>query len=66
MVTTIDHKRLAILYILFALAFLATGGIEATVMRFQLIRPLNDFVSPQLFNWNGAQVGRLRPAGPLA
>jgi L-asparaginase II len=24
------------------------------------------FVSPQLFNWNGAEVGRLRPAGPLA
>jgi L-asparaginase II len=24
------------------------------------------FVSPQLFNWNGAQVGRLRPTGPLA
>jgi L-asparaginase II len=24
------------------------------------------FVSPQLFNWTGAEVGRLRPAGPLA
>jgi L-asparaginase II len=24
------------------------------------------FVSPRLFNWNGAEVGRLRPAGPLA
>ena len=24
------------------------------------------FASPQLFNWNGAEVGRLRPAGPLA
>jgi hypothetical protein len=24
------------------------------------------FVSPQLFNWNGTQVGRLRPTGPLA
>jgi cytochrome c oxidase subunit I len=48
--TTVDHKRLGILHILFALAFLAIGGIEATVMRLQLIRPLNDFVSPQLFN----------------
>src|SRR5580658_7540852 len=49
-VTTVDHKRLGILYIVFALAFLVIGGVEATVMRIQLIRPHNDFVSPQLFN----------------
>jgi cytochrome c oxidase subunit 1 len=48
--TTVDHKRLGILYILFALIFLVIGGIEATIMRIQLIRPLNDFVSPQVFN----------------
>ena len=45
-VTTVDHKRLGILYILFALVFLVVGGIEATVMRMQLIRPNNDLVSP--------------------
>ncbi|HXM59247.1 MAG TPA: cytochrome c oxidase subunit I [Terriglobales bacterium] len=49
-VTTVDHKRLGILYILYALFFLVVGGIEATVMRIQLIRPHNDFVSPQVFN----------------
>jgi L-asparaginase II len=27
---------------------------------------LQPFVSPRLLNWNGAEVGRLRPAGPLA
>lgn len=27
---------------------------------------LERFVSPRLLNWNGAEVGRLRPAGPLA
>jgi L-asparaginase II len=27
---------------------------------------LSRFVSPRLFNWNGAEVGLLRPAGPLA
>src|SRR5271156_2285335 len=48
--TTVDHKRLGILYILLALAFLVIGGIEATIMRIQLIRPHNDFVSPQFFN----------------
>jgi cytochrome c oxidase subunit 1 len=49
-VTTVDHKRLGILYIAYALIFLVIGGIEATVMRIQLIRPNNDFVSPQVFN----------------
>jgi cytochrome c oxidase subunit I len=49
-VTTIDHKRLGILYVLYALAFLLVGGVEATIMRAQLIRPHNDFVSPQVFN----------------
>jgi len=49
-VTTVDHKRLGILYILFALTFLVFGGIEATIMRIQLIRPHNDFVSPEVFN----------------
>src|ERR1700736_553923 len=49
-VTTVDHKRLGILYIVYALIFLVIGGIEATVMRIQLIRPLKDFVSPPVFN----------------
>jgi cytochrome c oxidase subunit I len=49
-ITTVDHKRLGIMYIVYALIFLVIGGIEATVMRIQLIRPLNNFVSPQVFN----------------
>src|SRR5882672_1329788 len=49
-VTTVDHKRLGILYIIYALVFLVIGGIEATAIRIQLIRPHNDFVSPQVFN----------------
>ena len=49
-VTTVDHKRLGILYILYALVFLVIGGIEATIMRIQLIVPHNHFVSPQVFN----------------
>ena len=49
-VTTVDHKRLGILYILYGVAFLIVGGIEATIIRIQLIRPLNNFVSPQVFN----------------
>jgi cytochrome c oxidase subunit 1 len=49
-VTTVDHKRLGILYILYSLVFLIAGGVEAIIMRVQLIRPHNDFVSPQVFN----------------
>jgi cytochrome c oxidase subunit I len=49
-VATVDHKRLGILYILYALLFLVIGGIEAGIMRIQLIRAHNDFVSPQVFN----------------
>jgi cytochrome c oxidase subunit I len=49
-VTTVDHKRLGILYLGYALVFLVIGGIEAGIIRIQLIRPHNDFVSPQVFN----------------
>ncbi|MGA8271117.1 MAG: cbb3-type cytochrome c oxidase subunit I [Candidatus Sulfotelmatobacter sp.] len=49
-VTTVDHKRLGLMYIGYALVFLVIGGIEAGIMRIQLIRAHNDFVSPQVFN----------------
>src|SRR6202522_1777820 len=49
-VTTVDHKRLGILYILFSVFFLVIGGIEATIMRIQLMVPHNHFVSPEVFN----------------
>jgi cytochrome c oxidase subunit I len=49
-VTTVDHKRLGILYIVYALVFLIIGGVEAAIMRIQLIRPHNNFVSPDVFN----------------
>src|SRR6201984_375979 len=48
--TTVDHKRLGILYILSSLLFLVVGGVEALVMRIQLIHAHNNFVSPQVFN----------------
>ncbi len=49
-VTTVDHKRLGILYILYALLFLAVAGSEAMIIRIQLMYPHNSFVSPQVFN----------------
>src|SRR5207302_8569870 len=49
-VTTVDHKRLGIMYVAYALVFLIIGGIEAAVMRIQLMAPNLDVVSPQVFN----------------
>ncbi len=49
-IVTVDHKKLGILYILYALFFLVVAGIEAVIMRIQLIVPHNHFVSPQVFN----------------
>jgi cytochrome c oxidase subunit 1 len=49
-VVTVDHKKLGILYILYGVVFLIIGGIEATIMRIQLIVPHNHFVSPEVLN----------------
>jgi cytochrome c oxidase subunit 1 len=49
-VITVDHKKLGLMYIGYALVFLVIGGIEATIMRIQLAVPHAHFVSPQVFN----------------
>src|SRR6202453_5141983 len=48
--TTVDHKRLGILYIVSSLLFLGFGGVEALVIRIQLMHSHNNFVSPEVFN----------------
>src|SRR5262245_11176253 len=49
-VTTVDHKRIGLLYVAYALLYLIVAGAEALVIRIQLMYPHNDFVSPQVFN----------------
>jgi cytochrome c oxidase subunit 1 len=49
-VVTVDHKKLGILYIVYALFFLLVAGAEAMAMRIQLAVPSNHFLSPELFN----------------
>src|SRR5262245_20004043 len=49
-ITTVDHKRIGILYGSTALFFFIVGGIEALIMRLQLARPDNTLVSAQTFN----------------
>jgi cytochrome c oxidase subunit I len=39
--TTVDHKKIGILYGVTALFFLLVGGIEALLIRIQLAKPEN-------------------------
>src|SRR6266581_839947 len=47
---TVDHKRLGLMYIIYALVFFVVAGIEASLIRIQLATPNNHFLSPQVFN----------------
>jgi cytochrome c oxidase subunit 1 len=49
-VVTVDHKKLGILYVVYALFFLLVAGAEAMAIRIQLVVPNNHFLSPELFN----------------
>lgn len=48
--TTVDHKKIAILYLVAGGLFFVVGGLEAMVIRIQLAIPNNDFVSAGLYN----------------
>ena len=48
--TTVDHKKIAILYLITGGFFFIVGGIEAMLIRIQLMKPDNDFVAAGLFN----------------
>lgn len=49
-VASVDHKQIGIMYLVTTLVFFLIGGLEALVMRIQLARPENDFISPELYN----------------
>src|SRR5437879_3178850 len=49
-VVTVDHKKLGLMYIVYALMFLVVGGVEAMFIRLQLAMPNNYLISPQAFN----------------
>src|SRR5260370_8686694 len=48
--STVDHKRIAVLYMLTALVFFVIGGTESLFIRLQLIVPNNHFLQPDTFN----------------
>ena len=49
-VTTVDHKKIGIMYIVMAVVYLVIGGCEAILIRWQLLVPRNDFIGPDVFN----------------
>ena len=49
-ITTIDHKRIGILYGVTAFIMFLSGGVEATLMRLQLAGPELDIVSAAVYN----------------
>jgi cytochrome c oxidase subunit 1 len=49
-ITTVDHKRIGILYGATAFAFFLMGGIEALIIRLQLMGPNKTLVSPETYN----------------
>src|SRR5438128_7921109 len=49
-VSTVDHKRIGVMYGLTALFFFIIGGIEALLIRIQLARPDNGFLDPDQYN----------------
>ena len=48
--STVDHKRIGILYLLTALVFFVVGGVEAIFIRLQLAIPNNTFIGPETYN----------------
>jgi cytochrome c oxidase subunit I len=49
-VGSVDHKQIAVMYMLTSLFFFLVGGVEALLMRIQLARPENHFMTPETYN----------------
>jgi cytochrome c oxidase subunit 1 len=49
-VTTTDHKKIGVLYVITSFIFFMVGGLMALIMRAELARPGNQVVSNERFN----------------
>lgn len=49
-VTTVDHKKIGLMYVMMAIVFLIVAGVEALLMRVQLLYPGNAVLGPDTFN----------------
>jgi len=48
--TTTDHKRIGLMYMVASWVFLTVGGVEALLIRLQLSQADNTLISPQTYN----------------
>jgi cytochrome c oxidase subunit I len=48
--TTTDHKRIGIMYLVLTVLFLLLGGVEALLIRSQLAVPDNTLIDPETYN----------------
>jgi cytochrome c oxidase subunit 1/cytochrome c oxidase subunit I+III len=48
--TTTDHKQIGILYFFTSLAFFGAGGVEALLLRTQLVGPNQHVLTPEAYN----------------
>jgi cytochrome c oxidase subunit 1 len=49
-ITTVDHKKIAVLYGVTAFAFFVIGGLEALLIRIQLAQPNSTFLTAEQYN----------------
>ena len=49
-ITTVDHKKIGIMYAVLALTFFVIGGLEALLIRLQLGTPENTILTPEAYN----------------
>src|ERR1700689_1282276 len=49
-ITTTDHKRIGIMYMVTTFVFFCLGGTEALMIRLQLGAPNNTLVTPEIYN----------------
>ena len=47
---TVDHKRIAVLYMISITFFFIIGGVAATLMRLELLTPAGDLVQADTYN----------------
>ena len=48
--TTVDHKRIGVMYFLTSFFFFFVGGLEALIIRIQLMKPENAFISAETYS----------------
>jgi len=49
-ISTVDHKRIGIMYLILTFFFFLVGGVFALVLRLQLSGPSKTLVSPEIYD----------------